>query len=128
MHRDRLCRYGFELFELMCKQFQTKLLVYSTNEDESEHKSSEQELSEDLLSIVNIFVARNNGKRAYKNKKRRNGKKKQEEGKEHPSESKIKKPKTDQGTSPENMESETLPQQRTEGETQSDDGNLRIHL
>jgi len=124
MHRDRLCRYGFGLIELICKQFQTKLLVHSGNEEENTHKSSEQELSEDLLSIVNIFVARNNGKRASKNKKRRNGKRKHEEEKEGPSESKSKKSKDNQGTSTENMESQTLPEQRTEGKTEQDDRDI----
>jgi len=100
------------------------LLVHSGNEEENTHKSSEQELSEDLLSIVNIFVARNNGKRASKNKKRRNGKRKHEEEKEGPSESKSKKSKDNQGTSTENMESQTLPEQRTEGKTEQDDRDI----
>jgi len=130
MHRDRLCRYGFELIELLCKQFQTKLLVHCENEEENQHKSTEEELSQDLLSIVNIFVARNNGKRASKNKKRRDGKRKREEEKEDSSQSKInnKKSKANEGTSSKNMESEIVSNQRGEKQIESNDGNLSIHL
>lgn len=38
---------------------------------EEELKAPEQELSEDLLSIITVFVAKNNGLRSGKNKRRR---------------------------------------------------------
>lgn len=66
-YKDRLCRFGFQLFEAICKRFEVRLVVHSREET----SSCEQELSEDLLAIINFFVARNNGRRAGKNRKRR---------------------------------------------------------
>ena len=66
-YRDRLCRYGFELFESLCKFHDTKIVVHNKSEGEG----SQQELSEDLLAVCNFFVARNNGYRGGKNKKHR---------------------------------------------------------
>lgn len=67
MHKDRLCRYGIELLESIFKHTNTKFLVYGKNPN----MSSEQELADDLLAITTVFVARNNGKRAARNKRRR---------------------------------------------------------
>jgi len=64
-YRDRLCRYGFELFERFCKHHNTKILV--TNDEEG--KDDKTELAEDLLAVCNFFVARNNGRRSHKGKK-----------------------------------------------------------
>lgn len=61
-YKDRLCRFGYELLEQICKKFNTKLLVHNEN-DEIDYTT---ELSNDLLSIVTVFVARHNGKRAKK--------------------------------------------------------------
>jgi len=58
-HKDRLCRFGFDIFDFLCRSFEVRLVVHYREE-----KSSEQELSEDLLAIINFFVARNNGRRA----------------------------------------------------------------
>ena len=68
-YKDRLCRFGYELIEQICKKFNTKLLVLNKNEEKQ--KDRNVELSEDLLSIVNVFVARNNGLRAGKNRHKR---------------------------------------------------------
>lgn len=62
-HRDRLCRFGFELFEYIINASGGSLRVLS---DESNHKSSEQELAEDLLSIIQIYSCRQMGKRKYR--------------------------------------------------------------
>ena len=64
-HRDRLCRFAFELIEYIFKSNGTKLVVLS----EESNKSSEQELAEDLLSIVHIYSCRNMGRRRYKKQK-----------------------------------------------------------
>jgi len=69
LFRDRLCRFGFELVEWLCEQHQTKIVVLNS-EDRDQH-SVEQELSEDLLAVVNFFVAKNNGLRAGINRRRR---------------------------------------------------------
>ena len=66
-HKDRLCRFGFELIELIIEKFGVNLIVLNKSIDQT----YEQELAEDLLSIVNIFVAKNNGRRSAENRKRR---------------------------------------------------------
>lgn len=64
--KDRLLRFGFELFEKMCKEHNVQIVVYADEQRGfQETKDLEtQELQEDLLSIVNVFVARRNGKKA----------------------------------------------------------------
>lgn len=59
--KDRLCRFGFELFGWLFLQNNTKLLVY-----EQSYKSPEQEFTEDILAILQVFACRWNGKRTYK--------------------------------------------------------------
>jgi predicted site-specific integrase-resolvase len=63
-HRDRLCRFGFDLIKLIIEKQGGKITVL----DDERNKSSEQELSEDLLSIVHIYSCRQMGKRSYKAK------------------------------------------------------------
>ena len=58
--RDRLCRFAFELLEYILKQRGVQLTVL-----DSKDASAEEELSDDLLSIVQIFCCRKNGKRRY---------------------------------------------------------------
>jgi putative resolvase len=67
-YKDRLCRFGFELMEWIFEKHGVKLKILSKVNEE---KSSVQELSEDLLSIVTVFVAKNNGIRAVENRKQR---------------------------------------------------------
>ncbi len=62
-HKDQLCRFAWELLEFIFEQSNTKLLVI----DEEKGKSTEQELAEDLLSIVHIYTCRNMGRRRYSN-------------------------------------------------------------
>lgn len=64
-NRDRLSRFGFDLIKAVIKKGGGKLKVIN----DSEIKSSEQELAEDLLSIVHIFSCKQNGKRSYSNRK-----------------------------------------------------------
>ena len=61
-HRDRLCRFGFDLIKIIIEKQGGKITVL----DDERNKSSEQELSEDLLSIVHIYSCRQMGKRSYK--------------------------------------------------------------
>jgi len=61
LHKDRLCRFGIELVEFIFEKAGCKLLVH--NKNDHHETTAEQELAEDLLSIVTVFVARNNGKR-----------------------------------------------------------------
>ncbi len=61
-HKDRLCRFGFELIKFIIETNGGKIIVL----DETENQSSEQELAEDLLSIIHIYSCRQMGKRRYK--------------------------------------------------------------
>lgn len=61
-HRDRLSRFGFDLIKLVIEKQGGKITVL----DDQQNKSSEQELSEDLLSIIHIFSCRQMGRRSYK--------------------------------------------------------------
>lgn len=63
-HRDRLARFAFELIEFIFNANNTKLIVI----DKDDSKSSEQELTEDLLSIVHIYSCKQMGKRRYTKK------------------------------------------------------------
>jgi predicted site-specific integrase-resolvase len=60
-HKDRLSRFAFELIEWIIKRNRGTLVVL----DRSEHQSGQQELAEDLLSIVTVFNCRNMGRRRY---------------------------------------------------------------
>ena len=62
--RDRLCRFGFELIEWLFTQHNTKLLVY-----EHSDKTPEEEFTEDILAILQVFACRWNGKRKYSDKR-----------------------------------------------------------
>lgn len=64
-HRDRLCRFAFELMEWIFSKNNTKLLVL----DKTENKSKSDELVQDVLSIIHVFSCRENGRRRYKSKK-----------------------------------------------------------
>lgn len=81
MHRDRLARFGVELIEWILRKNGTQLLVQShPNETEGNDRGEEAELVDDMLSIVNVFVARNNGRRSAANRKRRSQSSKAGEG------------------------------------------------
>jgi predicted site-specific integrase-resolvase len=58
--KDRLCRFGFELIEWQFLQNNTTLLVY-----EQTNKTPEEEFTEDILAILQVFACRWNGKRKY---------------------------------------------------------------
>lgn len=64
--KDRLCRFGFDLLQWQFSQNNTELLVLDQTD-----KSPEQEFTEDILAILQVFSCRWNGKRKYtfKNKK-----------------------------------------------------------
>jgi predicted site-specific integrase-resolvase len=64
-HKDRLVRFGFEFFEDLFAKFGCEILVVNKAED----MSPAQELTEDLISIVQHFAARLYGQRTYKARK-----------------------------------------------------------
>ena len=61
-HRDRLCRFGFELFEYLVKQNGGEIMVF-----EQLNSSPESELVQDILAILHVFSCRINGLRRYHN-------------------------------------------------------------
>jgi excisionase family DNA binding protein len=64
-YKDRLLRFGSEIIFEMCRYHNVEVIVL--NEDE--HKTSEEELVEDVLSIITVFSAKLYGSRSHKNKK-----------------------------------------------------------
>ncbi len=64
--KDRLCRFGFDFVKWFCERKNVKLVVLD-NQD----KSQEEEFTEDILAVLQVFACRWNGKRKYviKNKK-----------------------------------------------------------
>ena len=63
-HKDRLCRFGFELVENAITECSQGKIVVLNNHKSSPH----EELTTDLLAILTVFSARSNGLRKYKNK------------------------------------------------------------
>lgn len=61
-HRDRLCRFGFELIEFLFQENGGEIMVLN-----QENVSPQQELTEDLLAILHVFSCRMHGLRKYKN-------------------------------------------------------------
>jgi len=60
-YRDRLTRFGFSLIEQIITKSGGKLLVLNNRD-----YSKEEEMVEDILSIITVFTARINGLRKYK--------------------------------------------------------------
>jgi putative resolvase len=60
-HQDRLARFGFALIKHLCETHHTELVVMNT-----ETLSPEQELVQDLMSIIHCFSARVYGLRNYR--------------------------------------------------------------
>jgi predicted site-specific integrase-resolvase len=66
-HRDRLCRFAFELIEYVLQINNVKLTVI--NEDSQSKPTIDEELSDDILSIIHVYSCRKMGRRRYpKNK------------------------------------------------------------
>jgi excisionase family DNA binding protein len=64
-YKDRLTRFGFELIEeIITKYSNGKITILN----KSEEISQEEELVKDIMAIMNVYVAKMNGLRRYKNK------------------------------------------------------------
>lgn len=63
-HRDRLSRFGFDLITLILEKSNPKGRILVLDDKKS---SPEQELSDDLISIITVFSARLYGLRSHKN-------------------------------------------------------------
>lgn len=62
-YKDRLARFGFELIEMVIKESSDARIIVLCNKDDS----PQEELTKDLVSIINVFSAKLNGMRKYKN-------------------------------------------------------------
>lgn len=60
-YKDRFVRFGYEWFENLCKKFDTNIVVLNDKDS-----SPEQELVDDLISIIHVFSCRVYGLRKYK--------------------------------------------------------------
>jgi putative resolvase len=61
-YKDRLCRIGFELIEhLLIKYSKTNIIIENT-----EFKSPEQGITDDLIEIITVYSSKIYGKRSYK--------------------------------------------------------------
>ena len=67
-NRDRLVRFGFEMLERFFRYFGTKILVLN---DSLENKTYEQELTEDLISVIHYFTMKSYSHRRKLNKLRK---------------------------------------------------------
>lgn len=67
-NKDRLIRFGYDTLESIFKYFGCKILVLN---DVLENKSYEQELTEDLISIIHYFTMKNYSHRRKLNKLRK---------------------------------------------------------
>ena len=64
-YKDRLARFGFELIEDLIKEYSNgRIIILNKNKD----LEPEEELVKDVLQIMNIFTAKMNGLRKYKEK------------------------------------------------------------
>ena len=65
-HKDRLLRFGAELIFSICEAKGVEVVIINRGEDKP---SFEEDLSNDVLEIINVFSARLYGSRSKKNKK-----------------------------------------------------------
>ena len=72
-HRDRLARFGSELFDLIFNACGVKLVVDGQEGSGSDNGTVDgpQQLAEDLMAIVHVFSCREYGKRKYGTKHQR---------------------------------------------------------
>lgn len=66
-HRDRLCRFAFELIEFIFEKNGVKLTVLDSDTTKPD---IDNELSEDIMSIVHVYSCRQMGRRRYKGVKK----------------------------------------------------------
>jgi putative resolvase len=64
-NKDRLARFGFDLLEQLFKLYGTKIIIAN---DEISNKTYEQELTDDLISIIHYFSMKSYSNRRKLNK------------------------------------------------------------
>lgn len=58
--KDRLARFGFDLIEWLCKEYNCEIIILDNQDG-----APEEELGKDLMAIVQVYCCRWNGKRRY---------------------------------------------------------------
>ena len=61
-NKDRFIRFGYDWFEKFCEKFNTKIIIVN-----NETLSPNEELVQDIISILRVFSCRLYGLRKYKN-------------------------------------------------------------
>ena len=64
-YKDRLTRFGFELIEEIIKKYSNGKITILNRRQETD---PQEELVKDVMAIMNVYVAKMNGLRRYKNK------------------------------------------------------------
>ena len=62
-YKDRFVRFGYDWFETLCRKHNTEIVVLNNVET-----SPNQEIVDDIVSIVHVFSCRLHGLQKYKNK------------------------------------------------------------
>jgi len=63
-YKDRLTRFGYDMIERIVKEYSNgKIIILN----KAEEQTPTEELTKDLVSIMNVYVAKVNGLRKYKN-------------------------------------------------------------
>ena len=63
LYKDRLMRFGFDLFKSICDRHNTMIEIVETNA-----KTEQEELVEDLVQIITVFSCKLQGKRSKQTK------------------------------------------------------------
>ncbi len=66
-YKDRLTRFGFELIEDLIQTYSDGKIIVINKKEKVE---PEEELVKDVMQLMNVFIARMNGLRKYKNKQK----------------------------------------------------------
>ena len=62
-YKDRLARFGYELIEMLIKKYSNGKITIVNKIEET---TPTEELTKDIITIMNVFVAKVNGLRKYK--------------------------------------------------------------
>ena len=64
-YKDRLARFGYEMIERIIEEYSNgKITIINKSEEET----PAEEITKDIVLIMNVYVAKINGLRKYKNK------------------------------------------------------------
>lgn len=63
MHKDRLARIGFELISILIEKYSNGKIIIINNDN---NNNVFDEITKDIIAIMNIYVAKVNGLRKYK--------------------------------------------------------------